>query len=380
MGNFTSQLLFFLLFFNITAFSQDSLRIGTKFVPIPELSFNTDNGLKIAGEVQLYNYGFNSVKPFESFSRYRISYSSIGAFSLLASNDDVNVFGSDTRVFYYGFMSRNLADYYFGDTDKQDYDAARYDSSDYYNFDMMRIDFGALIRSPIGTWNEGVGVEFKKGLAITYERPLETLDSDFIETDNVSGQNGALLTIVELGLIYDRRNSEFRAGNGILLDIGSKYSLPFVSRYHGLQNYFTALGFIPITKKLFDITLATRFSFINTIGEKPYWLTPALGGSGTMRGFIYRRFSSDNAISYSAELRSWLFSIPNSNMEFGGHIFIDGGRVFSNENWKSILTNHRYALGFGGVMSIFTPDFLLKAEIGFSEDGTGIYLGTGYSF
>jgi hypothetical protein len=59
---------------------------------------------------------------------------------------------------------------------------------------------------------------------------------------------------------------------------------------------------------------------------------------------------------------------------------VDGGRVFNNENWDSLLIDHKFALGLGGVMSIFTPDFIMKAEIGFSEDGTGVYLGTGYSF
>ena len=44
------------------------------------------------------------------------------------------------------------------------------------------------------------------------------------------------------------------------------------------------------------------------------------------------------------------------------------------------LVDHTIALGFGGVMSIFTPDFILKAELGYSEIGSGIYLGTGYSF
>jgi hypothetical protein len=45
-----------------------------------------------------------------------------------------------------------------------------------------------------------------------------------------------------------------------------------------------------------------------------------------------------------------------------------------------MLYDHKLTLGLGGVMSIFTSDFIMKAEIGFSEDGTGIYLGTGYSF
>ena len=99
-----------------------------------------------------------------------------------------------------------------------------------------------------------------------------------------------------------------------------------------------------------------------------------------MRGYMFRQFVSDNALSYSMELRTWLLEIPFKNIELGGTAFIDRGRVFTNENWRGMFSNHKVALGLGGVMSIFTPDFILKCEMGFSEERTAIYLGTGYSF
>ena len=116
------------------------------------------------------------------------------------------------------------------------------------------------------------------------------------------------------------------------------------------------------------------------MGDTPYWFMPYLGDGSTLRGYMYRRFSSDNSLSYSVELRSWLLKIPFKNIELGVNLFADGGRVFTNENWDSIFNEHKLTLGFGGVMSIFTPDYILKYDIGFSDDGIGIYLGTGYSF
>ena len=99
-----------------------------------------------------------------------------------------------------------------------------------------------------------------------------------------------------------------------------------------------------------------------------------------MRGYMFRRYVSDNALSYTLELRSWLFKLPFKNIELGGTAFMDAGRVFSNQNWRNMLSNHKVTLGLGGVMSIFTPDFILKYEMGFSEEGTGILLGSGFSF
>ncbi|RNC79411.1 MAG: hypothetical protein ED557_15125 [Balneola sp.] len=373
-------LLVLLITVPITLWAQDSTRIGTKYAPIPELSFSTDNGVKIATDLLVYGYGFESVTPFESFSRYRVSYETIGAFSLLASRDDVNAFGTRKRVFYYAFANRGLSNYFFGDTDRQDYDEARFDSTDFYNFDMVRVDIGGVVRTPIEAWDPDKRIELKTGLSLIYERPFDTSATDFINTERIEGRDGAFLSLFELGLIIDQRNSEFRAGQGYLIDVGTRYSPIGLSTHHGIQNYLTALGFLPLTKRFPEVTMATRFSFVNSAGEKPYWFTPALGGSENLRGFIYRRFTSDNALSYTVELRTWLISLPFKSIDLGGHVFMDGGRVFSNNNWDSAFSDHKYALGLGGVMSIFTPDFILKAEVGFSEDGTGIYLGTGYSF
>lgn len=371
-------IVFFFLFDGI--YAQDSLKVGRNFIPLPELSFNSDNGLKFAAEAQIYDYGYNSAQPFENYTRYRVSYSTVGAFSMLASNDDVNAFNSKQRIFYYAFIERKISDYFFGDTDLMDYDAAKYDTSSFYNFEMIRFDFGGVIRTLIYPSNKKRKAEFKRGIALIYEKPVNIEKTSFFETEKVDGRNGAFLTLIDLGIIIDHRNSEFRPDRGFFLDIGTRYSPPIISTYHGLTSYVELYNFTPLIQKKVNFSLATRLSFYNSIGTHPYWMTPSLGGTGTLRGFIFRRFSSDNAFSYSVELRSWFLQIPNSNIELGGQIFMDGGRVFSNNNWSDMLYDHKLTLGLGGVMSIFTSDFIMKAEIGFSEDGTGIYLGTGYSF
>lgn len=380
MGKIINLLIIFLFLFFDGIYAQDSVKAGRNFIPLPELSFNSDHGLKFAAEALIYDYGYNSTQPFENYTRYRASYSTVGAFSMLASNDDVNAFNSKQRIFYYAFIERKISDYFFGDTELMDYDVAKYDTTSFYNFEMVRFDFGGIIRTPINTSNKKRKAEFKKGISLIYEKPVNIEKTSFLETEKVEGRSGAFLTLFDLGIIFDHRNSEFRADRGFFINIGTRYSPPIISTYHGLHSYIEMYNFKPLTQKNVNISLATRLTFYNSMGTNPYWMTPSLGGSGTLRGFIFRRFSSDNALSYSAELRSWFLQIPNSNIELGGQIFMDGGRVFSNDNWGAIIIEHKLTLGLGGVMSIFTPDFIMKAEIGFSEDGTGIYLGTGYSF
>lgn len=359
--------------------AQDSLRVGKKLVPIPELSFNTDFGFKIAGEIHVYDYGFASKQPFETFNRYRLSYSTIGAFSIHAISEKIDPFGPGSRLQWYGFVSRNLSDYYFGDTATQDYDESLFEDNEFYHYKMERFDIKALVRLPIGDF-ENDKIQLKLGLNAIYERPFDLSGNQFLSIAEIKGENGALLSILETGLIIDKRDSEFRAGKGYMIDLGVKWSLPLVSKYQNVQNSMHLLGFLPIYDGQFSTTIASRVSLTQSIGELPYWHMPALGGSGTIRGFIYRRFTSDNTLSYTIEARSWFFKLPFKNIELGGQMFIDGGKAFTNDQWNSLLLEHKTALGLGGVMSIFTPDFIMKAEIGFSEDGTGVYLGTGYSF
>ncbi len=379
MVRFLSLLVLILSFQGEVSFSQDSLLTGRKIIPLPELSFSSDFGVKFAVEALIYDYDDGSVIPFKNHSRYRISYSTIGAFSMLASNDDVNAFKTDNRMNYYANVSRNMSDYFFGDTDQQEYDKARYDTSNYYNYEMIRVDVGGNFRKAFHPTKKN-SLEYKVGLSLIYEKPINPSDSKFISSENVDGNDGAFLSLFEIGMLLDKRNSEFRPQQGYYFDASIKYSPLFLSTHQGLYNSIKAYGFIPLVNRFMEITLATRISLQNAIGSKPYWMTPMLGGTGTLRGFIFRRFSSDTALSYSAELRAWFFKIPNTKVELGGQFFVDGGRVFSNKNWDLILTDHKFALGFGGVMSIFTPDFIMKAELGFSDEGTGFYLGTGYSF
>ncbi|MBO6794281.1 MAG: BamA/TamA family outer membrane protein [Balneolaceae bacterium] len=378
MGNKILPLLVF-VFFTATTFAQESQNTGKKIIPIPEFSYSSDFGLKVAGEILVYDYGFNSKTPFETFNRYRLSYSTVGAFAMHYISKRTDPFSEGSRIEWYGFITRNISDYFLGNTAENEFDDLKFDENEFYHFKMDRIDLKALIRLPVGNWDDDK-FQSKVGLNFIYERPFDLSENQFLEDENIEGKNGALLSVLESGIVIDKRNSEFRASKGYLIDFGVRWALPFVSKYHNVQNSLNLLSFLPIYDGLFFTSLASRITLTQSFGELPYWQYPALGGSGTIRGFMYRRFTSENTLSYSLEARSWFFKLPYKNIELGGQVFVDGGKAFTNENWDSLFLEHKTALGFGGVMSIFTPDFIMKAEIGFSEDGTGVYLGTGYSF
>jgi len=370
-------IIFIFLSLPVSLLGQDSLRQGVKYGFLPVLSFNTDDGLLFGGELKRYDY--RNTLPFKSFTRIALNYYTDGAFGFTINRNEVDVFGSDLRASTNFFSGQNFTDYYLGDTDKLGFDETRFDSSSYYAFKSFRLDMGGFTRIPIIRDGATDRIDMKFGLRFIYETPWGTPESRFIYDQNIEGNDGAFLSLFDVGIILERRNSEFRAQRGYFLEIGTQYAPPVISTNHTIENYILALGFLPLSIKI-PITLASKFRFQNTIGDSPYWFSPFLGGGTSLRGYMYRRFTSDNALSYSVEIRSWLFKIPFKNIELGANVFVDGGKAFSNENWDKAFTNHNLTLGFGGVMAIFTPDYILKYDIGFSEDGIGIYLGTGYSF
>ncbi len=378
MGKLLFQL-FFVITFLGTVYAQDSTRTGVKYGVLPLLSFNTDDGLYMGGEVQIYDYGV--MQPFDSYTRVNATYRTNGAFGLYMYRDQVRTFGTDVRTGMDVLLSQNFGNYFFGDTEEVEFSQARFDTSKYYSFKTFRASTGISTRFPI-SFGEGISrFDLKTGLILVYESPWDLAESSFMEQQKFTGYDGAFLSLMELGLVLERRNNEFVAQRGYKIDVGTKVAPPLISTHVTAENYFIFVGFLPVLEyKGRSLTLASKFALKNTIGDTPYWFLPSLSGSDNIRGVYYRRFSSDNAISYSLEARTWLLPIKYKNINLGLNFFVDGGRVFQNDDWGGILSNHIHSLGLGGVMSIFTPDFILKYEMGFSEIGTGVYLGTGYSF
>lgn len=355
--------------------AQDSLRTGIKYGGLPWVSFNSDQGAIIGAEVTRYNYG--KILPFKNLSKIALIYDTNGAFVVEYLRDEVNFLDTNLRVSYDVKTIQNKAEYYVGDTELQEVNMALFEAGEYYHFNSFELNMGIKTRFPV-YMGEGISrTDFGIGLRYIYKTPWGVPEGRFINSSSIIGNSATVLSLVEGEFLVERRNSEFRPTKGYLFKIGFKGAPPIISTYSTIQNYAFFYGFVPVTQKT---TFASRVKLANTIGDSPFWFKPLLGGIGSTRGMQYARYVSDNSFSYSAEIRTWFLEIPFKNIELGGTAFIDRGRVFTNENWGGMFSNHKVALGLGGVMSIFTPDFILKCEMGFSEGRTAIYLGTGYSF
>ena len=360
---------------DVSAQSQDSVRYGF----LPGFSYDSDNGIKAAMEVQRFNYGNGTLQPFQTFGKYRVSYTGAGAYSLSAYRDHVQTFGSDKRSAVDFLVSQNYGNYFPGYTTEGNFSRERFDTTSFYQFNSFLLNIGAETRIPI---SEIIGLkrtDIKVGLRVVHEKPFDLESTSFMNTERPTGWNGSTYSFFEVAYLKERRDSEFRPRNGYTFAAGTKIALPYIStNMIGLvfseAKYFHDF----ITDREFpSLIFAQKVTANQTIGDVPYWFAPSLGGTPSLRGFIYRRFVGKGMIQSNTELRSWLVKLPWLESQVGVSAFMDNGMVYDG-NFANPQGGTTF--GFGGFMSIFSRDYILKYEMGFSKEGAGVYIGSGFAF
>ena len=83
---------------------------------------------------------------------------------------------------------------------------------------------------------------------------------------------------------------------------------------------------------------------------------------------------------HNFELRTWLWESWDQIIRIGGQLFVDTGRILDNEGISKITQDLHVSYGFGGAMSLFTPDFFIRGDVGFSQEMRRVYISVGYAF
>jgi outer membrane protein assembly factor BamA len=180
-------------------------------------------------------------------------------------------------------------------------------------------------------------------------------------------------------MIWENRDSEFDPHRGNRAELDLRVAPELISSYGlmsarlELRQYFYLFNWL---------TIANRLETRHVTGNVPYWELSMLGGQDNLRGYPLNRFMGNSLLAYTLELRGWFLKFPElENLKFGGHLFTDTGRVFTgSDDLDDLFSGYKQTIGFGGTMSVFHPDLILRGEIGFSEDISRIYIGVGYLF
>lgn len=347
---------------------------------LPALAYNSDWGLVGGGIMSRYSYK-NEIKPFHSYFTVFALASTNGLFASSFFFDKPQVFGSDQRLSFSAFVSRFFQNQYYGIGSYNKIDLEPEGNPEYYLYESFTSEIELILRRPIADLNNGSTLDVYGILNTNYRTPLGENDGKLIVQDRPAGIDGAHTISLGSGLIWENRDNEFDPGTGSYANVGFQVANEVIGSGY---NYITVegdlRGYIPF-HFVRDITFANRLSFIHTYGSLPYWKLADLGGEETMRGYPENRFLDDNVIFLNTELRTWLWEFPEYNIKLGGTLFADIGRTFSNgAALNNIFNDLKYTLGFGGNSSFFNENFILRGDVGFSEEGYGVYFTAGYMF
>lgn len=155
-------------------------------------------------------------------------------------------------------------------------------------------------------------------------------------------------------------------------------------RYMGGDSKFTRVGadlrgFYPVMDNRF--VTGWRLTGEEEDGDKtPFYEQSLLGGKDSLRGFGEARFVDRKKASISLEERIRMYTLKafNVNIDFEVTPFYEAGEVFHHND--SFMLSQLKHVGGVGFRTVVRPNVVGVIDIGFSEEGTALFVGIDYPF
>ncbi|GAA5522004.1 outer membrane protein assembly factor [Aliifodinibius salicampi] len=347
---------------------------------VPAVGYTSSAGLIGGLAYNRYNY-LGDIKPFKSYLKSSALVSVKGLVEINGSYDRTRNFGKPIRSVTSIYFRRFPKDNFFEKGNESSFNSERWEEG-YYHFESISFGLDIDLRRPI--FNEGEKkkrLDLMGGIETSYYIPyINKEPSSFSEADPL-GRQGGWLNFVKAGLDWENRDREFdpRRGNKAIFEL--RYAPELISKYGMGSIYLDMRQYFQLFNQ---VKIANRLEARHAFGDVPYWelSTMADDASNVLRGYAMNRFRGNSSVAYTLELRSWVVRFPDFyKMKLGLQLFTDTGRVFTEENdLNDLLKGYKKTVGFGGALSVLSPDFVLRGDIGFSEEGSRIYVGVGYLF
>jgi hypothetical protein len=354
----------------------DSVKIGF----LPALGYSSDIGFVAGGLASRYHYR-EGVEPFQSHLQSAALATTKGLFSFMLMFDQVETFNRPIRSKSLINIGRIKEATYFGLGNDSPFDKELWDSDNYFYetyFGLLEVSGRKVILKHPEFEKSHLDLMLITGIQL--HRPQLGIESSFLETTPPDYVDGGWSWEVGLGLVWENRDNEFAATRGNAGLINFRYAPGIIADFTMWQLHMQASQYAT-AKIIFPVTAAIKIGYHQSGGSTPFWMLPVAGGEYSMRGYAEGRFRGDASLYYTAELRTWLIRYPSAGFRLGGQLFRDGGRVYeSGEIATSFFKHHHQTYGLGAALSLFTYDFIVRADLAFSEDIHRIYLGIGYTF
>jgi len=201
------------------------------------------------------------------------------------------------------------------------------------------------------------------------------VDEDMPFTDALEAVGEQFSPFVSFVVRYDTSDSQIHPKKGFRLIFQSDVASELLGNKNASYYRFT----LDFRKYILlfgqrDV-LAFRTLVQNISGEEiPLFEMSVLGGGSemtAMRGYSLNRFVDNGKFLVNAEYRFPLWK------SLGGNIFLDSGLVWPS--WSEIELNKvRVDVGWG--LRYYLRNFVVRFDMGFSDEGTGIYFNFGHVF
>ena len=346
---------------------------------LPVAGYTSDTGLFGGGLFQRINYGDKPFKPFLTRFQVDMIGSFKGELQAQAAYEHTQAFNGRVRSRLSVDLFRSSISHFFGLGNNAPYSEELY-NQEYFFFRNQNVTAAWRVRKLITEYGFNGTLELFTDLQASYFSTA-SLDENSIFSDFQQRQEQSFsgwTNMAGFGIIADDRDSEFNPTDGYRYEAGAAFSHPlivseyrFVSLWGELRNYVEILPGVVLAHKL-------RAEMVT--GDAPFWELSTLGNRSGLRGYHLDRFRGERSLLNIFEARTWLFSILDEQIRFGGQLFWDTGRVFTDSDSDKLFDNWKHTLGVGGAISLFNPDFIMTGDLGFSEDTFRIYAGIGYNF
>jgi outer membrane protein assembly factor BamA len=242
---------------------------------------------------------------------------------------------------------------------------SKFEDREYYTREPLDIKF--VLSRGFSTKLVGqVGIRYKTVKNSNFQE-----DSRLFNTLPGINRSRATYTSVFSNLRYDTRDSFINPSGGLVVlgetefTLKTKSSNVKFSRISALFHYYSVLFF---TKTV----LALRFGIQNLFGENlPVQVLLPVGGNNTLRGYPQDRFLGKTSAVFNVELRHPIF------WRIGGVVGFDAGKV-----WNSLreIDLARWATNPTIGLRLYMNHFLVRFDIGFGRNSTGMYFNFGHIF
>ncbi len=287
-------------------------------------------------------------------------------------------FGREIHTTYHLRGVRHKESKFFGLGNDTQFSRSRFDDG-YYGVEERSLHFGFDARIPMleyGNYGRLTGVLTSN---ISYNQPVSRQDESVFAIEEPTGVDGGWVNQLGVGLRLVSKDDPLIPELGYHLEARWLTSQSWLASNYAFDHLkFELRGYLSPFSRL---VVAQKVELQVASGNTPFWELPRLGHGEGLRGYALNRFRGERSILHILEIRSWIAQFYDGELRLGGQLFMDTGRVFAGGGESNrVFDELRQTFGIGGAVHLPASNFLLRADLGFSEEMTRIYVGLGYLF